>query len=153
MKKILYLLVAVISAFSLSSCLTRNLEELPTYDGAEILSFYFECRFIDSESNKLRVTTMNSEVVIDSSAATVTCDIVVPDANTTTLSEDEREEVSLSTLVGYCDISTAATIAPVGNSPTLGGQADWSDMENEYLVTAADGTEKTWTVIINSFTK
>ncbi len=154
MKKALkYLLTLFVAVFSLTSCLESNLEDLETYNGAEILTFSFECRFIDPESNKLRVTKMNGDCSVDTDEATVTCDIVVPASNETSLSDEERAQVDLTALVGYCDISTAATLKPLDGAPVLGKIADWSDSEFKYQVTAADGTKKTWTVIINSFTK
>lgn len=141
----------IASAFSMTSCLKAGLEDLPAYSDTEILSFTFSYRYMDSD-DKMSLTLMGGDYTIDSSASTVTCNIVVPDASAT-LPEEQRALVSLENLVGYCSISTAAIIEPIGDSPTLGGMADWSVNPLQYKVIAADGTERTWTIIINSFTK
>lgn len=136
----------------LTSCLTAGLEDLPAYEDADIKSFKFEYRWFDTANNQMQVTQMAVKAAIDKEALTVKCSVTVPKAGST-LPEAERAKVSEKNLVGYCDISIAATIAPVSGSPKLGMIQDWSG-EKQYVVKAADGkTEKLWTVSITEFKK
>ena len=59
--------------------------------------------------------------------------------------EAERAKVSLSNLVVYVNVSTAARVTPLDGSPKFGVPADWT-REHKYSVMAADGTKKIWTV-------
>ncbi len=149
MKKITYILFLVIG-LTLTSCLKYNLEELPAYSDAEMLGFDFEYRW--ESDGKLAVFTLTTATTIDSNNGTITCSVTVPSASGS-LTDSERANISLSNIVGYTTISTAAIIAPVNNSPTLGTIADWSSKSYEYKVTAANGDSKTWKVIIDDFTK
>ena len=152
MKKIIFLLMSVVS-LCLTSCLTSGLDDLPAYEDANITKFFFEYRWFDSKANKMRVTQMGVKATINAEAQTVVCDVTVPKASST-LPESERAKVSEKSLVGYCNISMAATIAPVSGSPKLGEVQDWSGGEKQYKVKAADGkTEKVWKVSIASFKK
>ena len=47
-------------------------------------------------------------------------------------------------------ISTAAIIKPIGDAPKLGVPGDWTK-DNQYEVTAADGTKKTWTIVVEPY--
>ncbi|MRT91991.1 hypothetical protein EMN46_03415 [Ancylomarina sp. 16SWW S1-10-2] len=144
-----------------TSCLKSGLDDLPVYEEANIESFKFEYRWmIDNVGNdQLKVYSMNVSSIIDTVANTVDCIVKVPDATnvgakpTNDFPIATRAEVSLSNLVGFCSISTAATMEPVGDAPVLGAIADYSAGPFEYEVTAADGTTKIWTVTISEFIK
>lgn len=154
MKCLKYLLL-IFACASFGSCLESGLDELPTYEEADIKAFTFEYRWMVKEgvSEKLRVQKMNTTVDINGDNNTVTCAIVVPDAGGS-FTADIRKQVSLSNLNAYCTISTAATITPVGDSPVLGKIGDFSKSDMQYEVVAADGkTKKTWKLIISSFKK
>ena len=47
-------------------------------------------------------------------------------------------------------ISTAATIKPINGAPKLGVPGDWTK-DNQYEVTAADGTKKVWTIVVEPY--
>ena len=49
-------------------------------------------------------------------------------------------------------LSTAARISPLNGSPTLGVPGDWSK-PNTYVVDAANGTRKNWTIEVMSLMK
>ena len=66
--------------------------------------------------------------------------------------ETIRGQVSLASLVGKFNISTAAAIEPVEGSPTLGIPGDFS-APRKYRVTAANGASQVWTVHITSLDK
>lgn len=152
MKKIVYLLFCTLFSLSLTSCLESGLDDLPAFEDAEIATMNFEYRWFDETAQQMYVVKLKTTAAIDSEAATVTCDVTVPAAGNN-FPEAARALATQSNIVGYCDISTAAVIAPAGDAPKLGAVGDFTGSDMRYTVTAADGTKKTWTVIIQSFTK
>jgi len=147
-----------IMALMLTSCLRMGLEDLPAFEEAEITDVRFEYRFkdpntvwIDGEETVKWVNLTVQNRVIDSGAGTITCTLQTPDADAT-FTESIRQQVSLSNIVGKFYLSTAATIAPVEGAPTLGVPGDFS-APRKYMVTAADGTTKTWTVHVTALNK
>ena len=152
MKNKLYIITILMITALFSSCLKSGLEELPAYDEADIKTFKFEYRWFDSDKGQLRIQALNTKATVNKDDATISCEIVVPatkDAFTAAI----RSEVTLQKLVGFCNISTAATISPAGNAPKLGAVADWSAKDYDYVVKAANGDEKQWKIIITNFTK
>ncbi|NMH86874.1 DUF5018-related domain-containing protein [Flavivirga algicola] len=148
MKNIIKFIPVIILSLVFTSCLKSDLDELPAFEEAEITQFRFEYRWFDESSTQLKVVQIDTESTIN--GASVDCILTVPDADgdfTTAI----KNQVSLSNIVGYADISTAATMAPVGNTPVLGTPGDFSSGNLQYEVTAADGTKKTWTLNIVSF--
>ena len=64
--------------------------------------------------------------------------------------EAERGNFTESKAVVAVTISTAATIKPINGAPKLGVPGDWTK-DNQYEVTAADGTKKTWTIVVEPY--
>lgn len=154
MKYLKYILL-LFTCISFSSCLESGLDDLPSYEEAEIKAFTFEYRWMVKEgiSEKLRVQKMSTDVKIDVANTTVTCDITVPNVNDA-FTQEVRDKVGLSNLNAYCTISTAATIKAVGDAPVLGKIGDFSKGNMQYEVIAADGkTKKTWKLVIAGFNK
>lgn len=150
-KYILFIMLAILS----SSCLKMGLEDLPAYEEAEIESVKFEYRWLsmNGENERLTVIELPTTFSVDSATSTVTCDITVPPVSGD-FPQEEYDKVARTNIVAYTAISTAATIRPVGDSPTLGVVADYSSNDFLYEVTAADGnTKRQWTIRIASFTK
>lgn len=138
-----------------SSCLKMDLEEIEAFEDAEVTDFNFEYRWMgDNNGNdRLFVMKMKTSTEINAINNTVTCMIEVPAAKDEFTAE-EREKVSLQLLVGYADISNAATLEPVGNAPELGKVQDFSSNDIKYKVIAADDkTTREWTLIIADFVK
>lgn len=152
MKYLKFILLFIIVT-SLPSCLEMGLEELPTFSDAEIINVKFEHRWSikEGESDKLRVQTMNTNYTVDKNSNKVVCVVTVPNASGS-FTESIRNSVSINNLIGFTTISTAATITPLDNAPKLGTPGDWSK-PNRYLVTAADGTKKEWTIEVSEFIK
>lgn len=140
----------------LSSCLTAGLDDdLPVYTEAEVTAFNFEYRWTIQEgiSEKLQVKTLTAQTKINQAEGLIECAITVPKVSGT-FTEEVRNQVSLSKLIGYATISTAASIAPVGSAPVLGKVGDFSQSDMVYEVTAADNkNKKQWRLVITSFTK
>jgi len=153
MKQLKYILILLL-ATSFTSCLKSGLDDLPAYEEAEIEDFYFEYRWLvkNGDYDQMRVQTMNVTATIDTDAATVDCVITVP-AESNGFTTEVRDQVNLSNLVGFADISIAATMTPINGAPILGKVADFSGATFKYEVTAADGTKKVWTLTISDFIK
>ena len=136
-----------------ASCLNSDLDDVPTFDENDILNIKFEHRWAVAEgtSEKLRVQTMETSFQINDDLKVISCEITVPSASGE-FTENIRNQVSLSSLVGYTSISPAATITPLDGSTILGTPGDWS-RQNEYLVKAADGSEEVWTIEVVQFNK
>ncbi|KYP15993.1 hypothetical protein [Flavihumibacter sp. CACIAM 22H1] len=127
-----------------SSCLKRGLDELPTFSDTKIDRFDFEYRWNDNGT--FRVVRFNTNSTIENDNITVTT--TVPAASGSFTSQ-VRNEITLSNIVGMCNISTAATIKPVDGAPELGVPGNYSKNVS-YEVTAADGrTKKRWNVVVN----
>jgi len=156
MKKIKILVLLISSVFCLSSCLHYKLDDLKLYGDANITSIQgVQYRYIGTNINPVNgeafveyVTMNESNVKIDNDSATITFEVSKP-AN---FPASEESKLSQNCLVVYVQLSTAARCEPVEGAPALGVPGDWSK-PNKYLVTAADGTTKVWTLSISKFTK
>ena len=148
MKSLKYIIIAAVTALFCSSCLESNLKELDVYSGAEIASAAVYYRYIDnsvtfplSGSHAVKQATLTVSSKAEGNNFYITAS--VPGG----FPESERSKLSLSNLVVAVNISTAAVIAPASGSPALGTPADWSS-PHKYIVTAADGTKKEWTIAV-----
>lgn len=143
----------------MTSCLTAGLDDLPEFEGADITGVQkVEYRFVSDQispsDNKpiVKFVDFSRTASIDEKSRTVSIDVTVPAANSSTFPEVERQKCSTSELVVMVSISTAARIFPIGNAPSFGKPGNWSK-PNKYMVHAADGSKKEWTVQISSFKK
>ncbi|MFT3704383.1 MAG: hypothetical protein QM802_18585 [Agriterribacter sp.] len=134
-----------------SGCLKGNLPDLPAFTDANMTEMYSQYRYLDTARNAdgtAIVRTVNlgvSNKTFDNGTASAT--VTVPDESNFTLA-DEWDKVAATNIVMMCNISTGATIEPVGDAPRLGTVGDYSKPQ-QYKVTAADGkTTKTWTINI-----
>ncbi len=155
MNKILKLVPALLSILLFTSCLKSGLDDLPAFEDAEITSFKFEYRWVvkNVDNDQLSVQTLDVTNTIDTENNVVDCTITVPAASDDFPTE-VRDLVTESNIVGYCNISTAASLKPIGNAPKLGIIQDFSGSSFQYEVTAADGkTKKVWTINIVDFIK
>lgn len=142
----------LIVSFLLSSCYS-GLDDLPAYDNAEITSISFEYRWEDPNTGTFSVITLNNkDLVIKSDVGTIELSIEVPSVSNK-FPENIRNQVSLNKLILVSSISNAAIIEPLENSPKMGYWGDFSDKKFKYKVTAANGSEKVWTIVINDFIK
>ena len=155
MKKILYCLTLVFSALLFSSCLKGGLEDLPEYEDAEITSVSaVRYRYMTDEKSPasgeylVKEVDLTSDADIDSESGSVKIKVSVPSE----FPAGELGNLSTSNLVVAVSISTAARMSPVGDSSQLGVPADWSKL-NRYVVQAANGNKKDWTIEIVEFNK
>lgn len=155
MKKIAQYIPVLLLVMLASSCLKSNLDVLPAYSGAEISNFRFEYRWIATvgENQQLHVVQLKTVATIDTINNIISCSLTVPAASTD-FPQNNRDSVTLSNIVGYADISTAATMKPIADAPKLGEVADFSKTNMQYEITAADGkTKNTWNLKITGFVK
>lgn len=140
------------------SCLRGNLEDLPAFEEANITDVKFDFRYkdmtdvwIDGEPIVKVVSLSVGNKVINAETGTISCTITVPEANGS-FSDEIRSTVSLTNIVGKFNLSSAAIITPQDGAPTLGVPGDFS-VPRRYLVTAANGTKKDWTIQITTMNK
>lgn len=155
MKRVIYHLFLAISLFSMTSCLTGGLEDLPVYEDANITSVSaVQYRYISDEKSPasgeylVKDVNMTYTSEIDVDAGLVQISVSTPD----NFPAEELGNLSTENLLIAVSISTAARITPEANSPKLGVPGDWSK-PNNYVVEAANGTKKNWTIEIVSLKK
>ena len=146
MKKLINTVLLLFLIGTVSSCLKSGLDDLEAYNEAEITNLNFEYRWWDEAKDQMAVKTLNIEKQISKDDNLITCKLTVPTAS-------GRQNVSLSNLIAYIDLSTAARIMPLNGAPKLGSPGDFSAKEFKYQVTAADGTKREWTIKITDFVK
>ena len=145
MKRYVFFLMTVVM-MCMTSCLEHGLKDLPVYENANITDFYFEYRYTVTQNgitvnNFMRLTNASRTI----GDQTITLKVSIPGVSGT-FTEAERAKVNLSNIVGYCYISTAATIEPVDGAPKPGTAGNFT-APVKYKVTAADGkTSKIWTI-------
>lgn len=153
MKKIFNKIFILISfVFLTSSCLTNGLEKLENFDSKDITGIVgVYHRYLGQPDDIIPGTgevhvyqkplqCLKSE--IDSEKGLAFFEVkVVPEY----LPALEVSKVSISKLVVVLSVSLASVIQPVEGNAILGVPADWS-RPNKYIITAADGSKKNWTV-------
>jgi len=151
MKRIKNILAFLAFALLCSSCLEADLKELDTFKGSDITSTFVYYRYVDtsisyplSGANAVKQVTLTTDNTIDTDNGT--CDITVTIPSNCPASE--KPKINENLLVVAVQISTAAIISPSGDSPKLGTPADWST-PHKYVIEAADGSTKEWTISIN----
>lgn len=156
-RKIKYISVSILLLMVTltTSCLKKGLENYDLFDTNEITLVNAEYRFngaVDVRNGQPVVVYQPLTVTqtIDQGNSTINVTIKVPAANGqfTTV---EKAKVVQSKLWFYLNISTAATISPTGGTPALGDPTD-ATKALKYVVTAANGASRVWTINVTSFT-
>ena len=154
MKKYFYMIAALFVAVISTSCLNSNLEDLEEYSECDIKSGEVYWRYIDTTekipaSGEYRVKQVQmqrgSQQFWDDLENTLKIRYV-----TGRIPAEEIDNFTEEKMVVTVTISTAATIKPIGDAPKLGVPGDWRK-NHQYEVTAADGTKKTWTIIVEDY--
>ena len=151
MKKYLYLIAALFVAVLSTSCLESGLEELDEYSGCDITSgeiywrYYGDGKIPASGEQQVKQVRLARAVSADNDTNTFYIKYV-----TGNIPEAERGNFTEGKAVIAVTISTAATIKPINGAPKLGVPGDWTK-DNQYEVTAADGTKKVWTIVVEPY--
>lgn len=155
MKKYLNILAAMLLAVVSTSCLEHDLEELDVYSGCDITRVDCEFRYKTGETHPGTQSEKVNQVYISAYSRTYVTDENDPNKGVCTIRYSKNnipaayKDTAESEMVVYVTISTAATIKPINGAPTLGVPADWT-ADHQYEVTAADGTKKTWTIVVEA---
>ena len=151
MKKYFYLIAALFVAVLSTSCLDSGLEELDEYSGCDITNGNVYWRYYGTDVIPGSGEQQVKQVYL---AAARTQDaengVYTIRYTTSNIPEAERANFTESKAVVAVTISTAATIKPINGAPKLGVPGDWTK-DNQYEVTAADGTKKVWTIIVEPY--
>lgn len=148
------ILLCVVTLFS--ACLKKDLPAYPSWDGISIDKVYAEYRYNSDQLYNgqpiVAYQTLTVSQTIDQPNSTINLTVTVPAASATGFTAAERLKVVQNKLWLYLDVSTAATVKPVGDTPKLGDPTDGTK-PLKYEVTAANGSSKIWTLNIVSFIK
>ena len=151
MKKFFNIIAALLLAVVSTSCLDSGLEELDTYKDCDITSGEIYWRYYGNDvipgSGEQQVKQVRLARAVEQNLDTNTFYIRYVTSN---IPEAERANFTESKAVVAVTITTAATIKPIGDAPKLGVPGDWTK-DNQYEVTAADGTKKTWTIVVEPY--
>ena len=151
MKKFFNIIAALLLAVVSTSCLDSGLEELDTYKDCNITSGEIYWRYYSTDvipgSGEQQVKQVRLARAVEQNSDTNTFYIRYVTGN---IPEAERANFTESKAVVAVTITTAATIKPIGDAPKLGVPGDWTK-DNQYEVTAADGTKKTWTIVVEPY--
>ena len=151
MKKYLYLIAAMFMAVLSTSCLESGLDELDEYSGCDITNgnvywrYYGDGKIPASGEQQVKQVYLAASRTQDVENCVYTIRYV-----TSNIPEAERGNFTESKAVVAVTISTAATIKPINGAPKLGVPGDWTK-DNQYEVTAADGTKKVWTIVVEPY--
>lgn len=151
MKKYLYLIAAMFVAVLSTSCLESGLEELDEYSGCDITNgnvlwrWYAGGNIPASGEQQVKQVQLAAARTQDAENCVYTIKYVLGN-----IPEAERGNFTEANAVVEVTISTAAIIKPINGAPKLGVPGDWTK-DNQYEVTAADGTKKTWTIVVEPY--
>lgn len=153
-KKISWL-VSILTFLSLGSC---SWEDLPAYDQANIDNIYFYYRYNDPTA-KDAITgepmvrnvqlSVSSNIDADAGTVNVTVNATNQQAN---LPAEVYSAISLNNLVCAVQVSTAARVTKADNHRDLGLPDDWTS-PHSFVLTAANGTTKNWTITVTALNK
>ena len=150
MKKI-YIAILLTFPLLFTSCLKSNLDDIDVYTGKDITSvrglyyYYSESTSANGDDIFNWGNISRANVVIDADAGTVVIGTATP-------ATEHISEFNPQKVVIYLNLSTAATIRPIDGSATPGIEADWTAGKvNRYIVTAADGSTKEWSIVVNQY--
>ena len=149
----------VLIVATLSSCLTSNTESIEAYTHnhiADVAGVWYRYITVENENSdrevmrKVELDGIQRE--IDNEARLVTIKVNPSQGRINSIPEAARAELSVSNVAVVVALPTAARLFPVGDSPKLGLNGDWSK-PNKYIVRAANGEEAEWTIQITEFNK
>ena len=155
MKKYLSIALSFLLAMVVcTGCLKHGLDDLETFDGADIQSiqgvyYRFTTEQMDPAGQTNQVRQVQLSVGNRVVEAGETSGVASIDARpSSSFPADQLDKISASNLVVVLNLSTAATVHPMDGAPKLGVPGDWSK-PNKYRVVAANGDSKEWTVTVN----
>lgn len=151
MKKVSQLFIlACVTMFS--SCLKHDLPKPVETNQNNITDFVYLYKYVDTtvvnagtpnEQTNISVRTL----ALNNVSKTISNDtIYIKPTFPSGLALKQKLKINLSNIWASATIPNAARIAPVGTAPVLGTQGNYSAPVS-YMVTAADGSVKKWTIV------
>lgn len=149
-KGITYIVLSIFMlATTLTSCLTSNTELIEEYSDNninDVVGVWF--RFIVKQGerevmNKVELDGISKE--INKESRTITIKLSPSLSKINSIPENERGKLTIDNIGVVVALPTAARIFPIGDSPKLGTNGDWSK-PNKYSVQAANGDKAEWTI-------
>lgn len=157
-----YLIIAsciVLMVIALSSCLTSNTESIEAYTHnhiSDVTGVWYRYITVENDNSDREVMKKveldGIQKVIDKESRLVTIKVNPSQGRINSIPAGARAELSINNVAVVVALPTAARLFPVGNSPKLGVNGDWSK-PNKYIVRAANGDESEWTIHIIEFNK
>ena len=136
-------------SISLTSCLTSNTELIDEYSDNNIndvvgVWFHYINKQGDTDvMNKVELDGITKSINKESKSILIQVSPSISKINS--IPENEREKLKIDNIGVVVALPTAARLFPVGNSPKLGVNGDWSK-PNKYTVQAANGDKAEWTI-------
>ncbi|MFA6795160.1 MAG: hypothetical protein WCR50_06690 [Proteiniphilum sp.] len=158
-KNIVSVLSGMALAFALTSCLTSNTEIIEEYaDNSinEVAGVWY--RYVTTPSSAstrevlVKVELNGITRTIDKEARIVSIRVAPTAGRLNSIPEPARNQLGIDNVAVVVVLPTAARIFPIGDSPKLGVNGDWSK-PNKYMVQAANGDQAEWTIHITEFIK
>lgn len=140
MKTLYFYLIAIILFSPVFSSCRMGLEELPSWDQADMTKLVFERREMGKTADGIDVVKYynvpSTFAVIKDENGQAECQITV------------AQGTDLTNLVGIATISTAAMIIPMDGSPMLGKPGDFSNGATYKVVAADNVTTKIYSITV-----
>lgn len=154
MNRIILMIATLLATLTLSSCLKSNTESIAEYDNNsinDIAGVWY--RYIDNYNPETSQTVVkkveldNFTRQIDKENHSIKIQVKPSIDKVREIPEKQLKELTLTNISIVVALPTAARIFPVGDSPKLGVNGDWSK-PNRYMVQAANGNKQEWTIEI-----
>ncbi|MCM1111230.1 MAG: hypothetical protein NC336_08480 [Clostridium sp.] len=133
-------------------------EDLPAYEEAEITGVQFYYRWASSTDKDpitgepvVKEKSLDVKATRDADAGTINVEITLPGTNST-FTQAVRDGVTVNNLVGQVTLSTAARLSVADGHKVLGVPDDWST-PHTFVVMAANGEKKNWTITVTGLNK
>lgn len=157
-RNILYQFVSLLAFLLMfSSCLKDNVEVIDAFENnnlSDVAGVWYRYITVENE-NSTREVVRKLELdgitkTVDKETRTVSIKVKPTAGKLSTLPADAKAALKVSNMAVVVVLPTAAVIAPIGDSPALGVNGDWSK-PNSYLVKAANGKTAEWTITVTEF--
>lgn len=157
MNRIILVIAVFLATVSLSSCLKSNTESIDAYNNNninDIVGVWF--RYVDNYNEGTTQTVVkkveldNISRQIDEEARYIKVQVRPSADKLLEIPKSHLEKLNLNNISIIVALPTAARILPLGGSPKMGVNGDWTK-PNKYIVQAANGAKKEWTIEITEF--
>lgn len=143
------ILFSVLISLLFGACLKKDaldVEEFNNNDINDVAGIWYRYVVQEGERDVLKKVELNGIVrTVDKDNRTIVIKVTPSQNVLNSIPPDQRSGLSLKNIAVVVSLPTAARVFPVGSSPKLGVNGDWSQ-PNKYKVQAANGSEAEWTI-------